>query len=113
MAAWTLPPSWKDWCALSDPEISDTHIDVEWADDFEPTERQHFAWDLIAKQLKEHPGRWAKVPGASPAAGTGIKRGVFRAFRDGKWQTASRHGELFIRFLGPDLGHSDHQQITP
>lgn len=22
MAAWTLPPSWKDWCALSDPEIS-------------------------------------------------------------------------------------------
>lgn len=92
-------------------EISEDRMDVEWDDDFQPTERQHFVWDVITAKLKERPGKWAKIPGANTSLVTMIRHGQIRAFQKGRWQSASRHGDLFVRFLGPDLGHSDQGSI--
>lgn len=92
-------------------EVSNARMDVEWAEDFQPVEQQRFVWDVIAAKLKERPGKWAKVPGASTGMVTMIRRGRIRAFREGRWESASRHGDLFIRFLGPGLGTTDRRSI--
>lgn len=87
--------------------MADDRKEVAWDDDFAPRETRHFRWDLIADQLRQRPGRWAKVVGSGgrqltqPAVdGRGSLCPV--PMRAGRWQVATRHGELWIRYLGED-----------
>lgn len=86
-------------------EVADERIKdmVEWDDDFQPIERQRFAWGVIAAQLRTRPGRWARIPDASPSTASMIRHRRVLAFNTGRWQAASRGGKLYVRFLGPDF----------
>ena len=97
------------WCrtTASSDLMGDDRKEVEWDDDFAPRETRRFRWDLIADQLRQRPGRWAKVVGSGgrqltqPAVdGRGSLCPV--PMRAGRWQVATRHGELWIRYLGED-----------
>ena len=48
--------------------MGDDRKEVEWDDDFAPRETRRFRWDLIADQLRQRPGRWAKVVGSGGRA---------------------------------------------
>lgn len=81
------------------------HKDIEWDEEFQPYERRLFRWDLIADQLRQRPGKWARVTGAQgrPLAqkhldGRGPSCPV--PLREGRWQVTTRRGELWLRFLG-------------
>lgn len=76
--------------------------DIEWDEDFEPADRQYFDWPVIAAQLRSRPGRWASVPGCSPSFSAMVKSRRAVAFREGRWQSATRRGVLYLRYLGPE-----------
>ncbi len=89
----------------SDVELAGEVIDadlIEWDDDFQPLERQRFEWQAIAAALIATPRRWARIPGAATTYVTMINKREIVAFREGRWQAASRRGSLYVRYLGPD-----------
>src|SRR6476646_60697 len=85
-----------------DPELKgpEEHKDIEWDDDFVPWQPGRiFHWDLIADQLRQRPGKWARITGATgyQTLVTAVKKGTGPvALRDG-FQAASRRGEIWMR----------------
>lgn len=91
----------------------DEHKEVEWDDDFELQPRRIYRWDLIADQLRQRPGKWAKIPGSEgrPLHQQAINDralGCPAALRQGRWQVTSRRGATWIRYLG-----EDHEAAQP
>lgn len=81
------------------------HKEIYWDDDFAPVAGRTYRWDLIADQLRQRPGKWAKVVGSAGRILT--QRDLDRKdsacpipLREGRWQSASRRGELWLRYLG-------------
>lgn len=88
------------------PHVTE-HKEIDWDDEFAPVEWRTFRWDLIADQLRQRPGRWAKVVGSAgrllPQTALNRKDSTCPVpLRVGRWQSASRHGELWLRYLGDE-----------
>lgn len=81
--------------------------DVEWDEDdqFVPAIRRRYRWDLIADQLRQRPGKWAHVKDSAgrPLPQSDLDNrasGCPIPMRVGRWQSAHRRGELWLRYLG-------------
>lgn len=67
---------------------------MEWQD---PPEKK---WDIIARELRENPGRWAKLE-ERPTYMHNIKTGKLKAFRPaGAYEARTASGALFVRYTG-------------
>ncbi len=94
---------WERGEELEEPRTWE-HKEIEWDDEFQPVETRIYRWDLIADQLRQRPGKWAKIVGS---AGRGLsQKGVNDKgtlcpvpLRQGRWQVATRHGELWLRYV--------------
>ena len=67
---------------------------MEWQD---PPENR---WDIIARELRKNPGRWAKLE-ERPTYMHSIKTGKMKAFRPvGAYEARTAGGALFVRYTG-------------
>lgn len=91
------------------------NIEIEWEDPGKTRGRRRMDWKRVADQLREHPGRWARMPGTFSHSIPGfIKAGRMKPFQPaGTFEATMRggkrdgdgegvRGQLYVRFIGED-----------
>jgi hypothetical protein len=92
-------------------DVSESGEDLEWIEPTVEKGRQRTNWKKIAEKLKEHPGRWARLPGDFSHSVPGFIRagrmqafrppGTFEATMRGGTQDGERkRGRLYLRYVG-------------
>jgi hypothetical protein len=84
-------------------------VKLEWiSGDPPPAEKTRAAGmsmqhEVIAAQLRAHPGRWAKLPDLNFGSAGDIKYGRLAAYRpSGSFEAVIRRGAVYARHVGED-----------
>lgn len=82
-------------------------FEFEFFDELPRKQAQHLPAgmvDAFAAALKERPGVWGRWPGARTPTGytSAIRDGRLTPFPEGQFETHTRNGLLYVRYLGEE-----------
>lgn len=90
-------------------------MEIEWVDEPPPATGKQREYAIFAQALREHPGKWAILPGVKRGGySPQINRGKFAAFRPaGHFESVTRRPldsnepSTYVRYVGEPEASSD------